>query len=185
MIIVGLDFETANAQRNSACQIGLVVLEDGREVDRYTSLIKPPGPFHPVNVSIHGIGPRHVARAPAFAEIWPDVLPRLAAGRRVFAHNAAFDRSVLLRSLEHCGLPAPAISIECSVKLARTHLPTLPNHRLPTVCAALGIPLTGHHDALADARAAALVAWAMLRPKQAVPAAPASPAVAPVRRRKP
>lgn len=185
MIIVGLDFETANAQRNSACQIGLVVLEDGREVDHYTSLIKPPGHFHPMNVSIHGIGPRHVVRAPSFAQIWPEVLPRLAAGRRVFAHNAAFDRGVLLRSLEHCGIPAPAIPIECSVNLARTHLPTLPNHRLPTVCAALGIALTGHHDALADARAAALVAWAMLRPKQAVPAAPGTPAVAPVRRRKP
>jgi DNA polymerase-3 subunit epsilon len=161
MTIIGIDFETANSARNSACQIGLVAFEKGRVVDQYVSLIKPPGEFGAMQMSIHGITPSRVAKAPTLASIWPNVSAFLARGKRIVAHNAAFDRGVLVASLAHHGIAAPPADIECTVALARKRLPHLTDHKLPTVCAALGIPFTDHHDALADARAAAAVAWAL------------------------
>jgi DNA polymerase-3 subunit epsilon len=183
MIIVGLDFETANSERNSACQIGLVVLEDGREVDSFQSLIRPPGAFNPINVGIHGITAQRVLRAPTMQALWPTLQRYLLPGRRFFAHNAAFDRSVLDRSLTHHGLTPPGITLECTVDLARKRLPHLPDHKLPTVCDAVGVRLDRHHDALSDARASALIAWSLLSGKGGV-AQPARPtAAAPIRRR--
>ena len=161
MTLIGIDFETANSARNSACQIGIVVFEKGRVVDQYVSLIKPPGEFGVIQMSIHGITPSRVAKAPTLASIWPHVSALLARGKRIVAHNAAFDRSVLVASLAHHGIAAPSIDFECTVAMARKRLPELPNHRLPTVCAALGIQFVNHHDALADAMATAKVAWAL------------------------
>lgn len=183
MIIVGLDFETANSERNSACQIGLVVLEDGREVDSFQSLIRPPGAFNPMNVAVHGITARRVADAPDMRTLWPVLKRYLPAGRRYFAHNAAFDRSVLDRSLTHHGLTPPGITLECTVDLARRRLPHLGDHKLPTVCQALGVPLGQHHDALSDARASALVAWSLLSGKGSVAQVTRPTATAPIRRR--
>ena len=161
MTIIGIDFETANSARNSACQVGLVVLEKGRVIDEFVSLIRPPGDFGTIQMSIHGITPSRVAKAPTLASIWPLVSAFLARGKRIVAHNAAFDRSVLFASLAHHGIAAPPIDFECTVALARSRLPRLGDHKLPTVCAALGITFTDHHNALADARAAAKIAWAL------------------------
>jgi len=164
MILVGLDFETANPQRDSACQLGVAVVERGVVVDRFVSYVRPPGEFHWRNVQVHGIREGDVRSAPTMAELWPKVQRFLGAGRTVVAHNAAFDRSVLVRSLEARGVEAPELPMTCTVALARAKLPSLPDHRLPTVCAALGVPLLHHHGALDDAMAAALVGWALLRP---------------------
>ena len=55
---IAIDFETANAKRVSACSVGVAVIEDGRVVETFPSLIKPPpdyDTFAPLNVRIHGI----------------------------------------------------------------------------------------------------------------------------------
>lgn len=41
MEFTAIDFETANASRDSACAIGLVTVKDGRIIDEYYKLIKP------------------------------------------------------------------------------------------------------------------------------------------------
>ena len=37
-----IDFETANRYRNSACSVGVVRFENGKETESRYSLIKPP-----------------------------------------------------------------------------------------------------------------------------------------------
>ena len=37
-----IDFETANNARDSACAVGVVIVEGGRIVDRLHALIRPP-----------------------------------------------------------------------------------------------------------------------------------------------
>jgi DNA polymerase-3 subunit epsilon len=51
MRFTAIDFETANADRGSACAVGLVVVEDGQIVSRTSQLIRPePCRFDPFNV---------------------------------------------------------------------------------------------------------------------------------------
>ena len=61
---IAIDFETATGHRDSACAIGIAVVEDLKVVDTFYSLIQPPGLlFHPGNVRIHGITPKTVIKS--------------------------------------------------------------------------------------------------------------------------
>jgi DNA polymerase-3 subunit epsilon len=54
MNFTAIDFETANPARSSACSVGLIVVQDGKVVERFYSLIKPPtDDFSPFNVRRH------------------------------------------------------------------------------------------------------------------------------------
>ena len=54
-----IDVETANADRASICQIGIVHVRDGAIHDRWQTLLNPEDWFDPWNVSIHGITRDH------------------------------------------------------------------------------------------------------------------------------
>ncbi|KQT86052.1 3'-5' exonuclease [Aurantimonas sp. Leaf443] len=163
MTVIALDFETANAGRDSACAVGAVFLEDGVVTGEAYSLIRPKNPrFDAGNVAIHGITARDVAGAPDFVEAMAPVLKRLP-GALLLAHNAAFDLGVLRAAAGQAGLALPAFRSACTVALARHAFPTLANHKLPTVAAHLGLTLRHHHagdDALACARIALAAAKA-------------------------
>lgn len=76
---VAIDFETANSARDSACALGMAVVEDGRVAKTTSWLIRPPVlDFDPFNVSIHGITSEDVKDSPTFGELWRDVGPLLA-----------------------------------------------------------------------------------------------------------
>jgi len=158
MRIVCLDFETANGHPGSACALGMVILEGGREEKRWYSLIRPHpdcGPFHPMNVGIHGIHPRDVENAPEFDQVFAGIR-ELLEGSLVVAHNASFDMGVLLKTLGMYHLEPPEFSYLCTVKLARRVWGDLENHRLNTVCAHLGYRFR-HHNAAEDAGACARI----------------------------
>lgn len=79
----------------------------------------------------------------------------MADARLLVAHNASFDRRVLLGCCEKFDLAPPSLPFVCTVKGARRGL-NLPHNKLNDVCAHLGIELN-HHNAASDARAAALI----------------------------
>ena len=56
----------------------------------------------------------------------------------------------------------PDYDFYCTCIASRRRMPQLPNHKLDTVAAALGYPLTNHHHALADAEACAWIALHLL-----------------------
>ncbi len=156
---VALDFETATAERDSACALAVVVIEDGAVTGRDSWLIRPPGNHYDGrNIWIHGITPEQTEDAPSFGELYEQIRPYLE-GRHVIAHSAPFDVSVLRASLVRHRIPTPEVRYVCSCAMARRAYPLLPNHRLPTLCAHCGIDLD-HHDAASDANACARVALA-------------------------
>jgi DNA polymerase-3 subunit epsilon len=160
-----IDFETANRNQGSVCAVGLVRVTDGRIVDRYTTLVRPPAPvdhFEQDNIAVHGITPEHVADAPAWPQVHTTIL-EFAAGSPFVAHNAVFDMGVIRAACAHAGLPEPSLHYACSLDIARRTWPALRNHRLPTVCRTIGYDLRRHHTADADAEAAAHVVLAALR----------------------
>jgi DNA polymerase-3 subunit epsilon len=155
-----LDFETANSHRESACAVALVVVEDGKIVDTFASLIKPPrGRFE--FTFIHGITAQDVAHAPSYAEVHHEILGRLEGAAFLAAHNASFDASVMRGLCEWYGVSSALPPWRCTVKLARATWRLSPA-RLPDVCRHLGLSLR-HHDATSDATACAQIVVAALQ----------------------
>lgn len=151
---VAMDFETADARRDSACQVAMVRVEGGQVVARFSSLIRPPR-RHFTTSWVHGITWDDVRDAPTFAEAWPRMQEIVAGVSVLAAHNASFDRSVLRACCEAGDLELPALDFICTVQAAR-RIWGLPRNRLPDVCDYLGIPLR-HHDAVSDAEACARI----------------------------
>jgi DNA polymerase-3 subunit epsilon len=155
MEFLALDLETATAQPDSPCELGIAVVRGGvvREVRNW--LIKPRQwpHFNPYNVAVHGITPQEVAHAPRWEEIWQDVRGMLD-GSTVVAHNAAFDMTVLRSTLMGHGLAFPTFQYFCSVSMARKVWPGQRSYGLGPLCAQHGIPLR-HHRAGNDAHATA------------------------------
>ena len=97
MDFVAIDFETANEERGSACEISLVRFSNGQVTEKLTSFIYQDR-FSFINTSIHGITEKDVAKAPEFEEFWPTAREFIGSSPMV-AHNAGFDMGVLYRSL--------------------------------------------------------------------------------------
>ncbi|MBR6950718.1 MAG: 3'-5' exonuclease [Oscillospiraceae bacterium] len=148
---VAFDVETPNRRNDAICSIGLCVFEDGCAKQACHYLVDPEADFDAMNVGVHGIRPEDVAHAPTFEELWPLIGPVLHSGIAV-AHNAAFDLGVLRKLFFRYGIAEPPLTYVCTCRMTRKLLPSLPDHRLPTLCRAYGIPLD-HHDAGSDSRA--------------------------------
>jgi len=157
---VAVDFETANSFRGSPCAIGVVVVKNGELVSEQNLLMRPPGATGPTdfknfNVALHGISWEKVKFEPFFKEIWQTLTP-LIGDLPLIAHNAAFDIGVLRESLDESEVSWPNLTYACTLVISRRLL-KLPSYSLPFVAAALQVNLENHHDALADARAAAQI----------------------------
>ncbi len=156
MTFTAIDFETAI--NHHICAVGIVTVENGRIVDEYHALIQPPNNrYNWYNIQVHGITEKDTANAPFFVELYPEIKKRLF-GRTVVAHNEAFDRNVLKKTMADYGLDYSDLNIsdrwECTVKIYRSK--GFRPASLDACCRIMEIDLN-HHEALSDARACALL----------------------------
>ena len=153
-----IDFETANGYPQSPCAVGLVRVREGKIVDGFATIFKPPAGFdyfHPGNIAIHGIRPSDVEDGPT----WADVLPLMLSFIEddiLIAHNAAFDMGVLKHSANAIQAELPEVRYCCSLEISRKTY-HLESYRLNSVAYAIGHEDFKHHDALADADACARI----------------------------
>ncbi|GHU92874.1 hypothetical protein FACS189479_03000 [Spirochaetia bacterium] len=158
MNFVAIDFETANYSRESACSVGLVKFENGRPVDTWYSLIRPPVLYiRPDFTEIHGLTVADVKDAPAFADLWDPSIRPFINGFPLGAHNAPFDMGVLRAALEWYELPVPPLKYFCTLSLARRTWPELESHALTRLGETFGITYDAH-NALDDARTCGIIA---------------------------
>ncbi|MFG2007236.1 exonuclease domain-containing protein [Spirillospora sp. NPDC048911] len=153
-----VDVETTGlrpAWRDRVIEIGIVLLDGAGEITgEWGSLVNPGrdlGPRH-----IHRITAADVRHAPPFAEL-AGTVAGLLRGRILAAHNLRFDQLFLFGEFEQAGIPAPLDDPDagvCTMTWAPHFLPDAPRN-LAGCCALAEVPLSGHHDALVDARAAA------------------------------
>ena len=154
---VAIDFETANHRRDSACAVGLAAGCNGRIVASRTYAIRPPTPQFSFT-GIHGVRWEDVRDAPTFGDLWPTLRAWIDDAEFLAAHNAGFDRSVLLACCARYRLRAPRTPFTCTVQLARAQWGIYPT-TLPDVCRQLHV-LLRHHDAGSDAEACARIVLA-------------------------
>jgi DNA polymerase-3 subunit epsilon len=139
-----------------------VVVRNSKIVKTYSSYIKPsPNQFNPFFTGIHKIDAKTVRKSPSFDKLWPEISEYLTGLEMLVAHNAKFDVSVLRACCEKYEIEYELPTNFCTCQASRKKLPNLANHKLSTVCAHYGIALN-HHEALSDARAAALIALKLL-----------------------
>lgn len=168
---VAIDFETANSSMASVCQVGVSLVIDG-VIQRTESwyVIPPTGldSFDPFNTRIHGITAETVAQNQGLT--WQDSLTcihQFVQDRPLVAHNSRFDHGVFANATRYVGAEDCDYTWHDTLALSRRQFPTLTDHKLPTVAAHLGIPFGEHHDAGADARAAAEIVVAVARRERA------------------
>lgn len=156
MNFVTIDFETATADRDSPCEIGLTFVQDSKIVDTKSWLIKPKyyPHFDEFNISIHGIRPQDVADKPEFNQLWSAELKPLLENQFVIAHNAGFDFSVLRRTLESYQIPFPTLQYSCSYIFSKKVWTGLLSYDLKSLCYTNKIEMK-HHRAGADSLACA------------------------------
>jgi|SRR3989339_146451 len=105
---VAIDFETATHEYDSACEIGVSIVEDGIVAESFSRLIRPPTRnFNPHNMRLHGISWDLVKDQPDFRQVWDDLMPKLGAAAYFVAHNAGFDQKVLSACCDYCGAEVP------------------------------------------------------------------------------
>ncbi|MBF4459016.1 exonuclease domain-containing protein [Pseudoclavibacter sp. VKM Ac-2867] len=151
---VSIDFETANHQRGSVCQIGVTDVRDGRIVSTDSWFINPPTGLVFTNTHIHGISASHVQQAPT----WGETLRRLTTvvqSAPIVAYSS-FDKGAYNAANSLLGLRDPGFEFFDALVLAKARL-QLDSYKLPHVAKHLGLPSFSHHDAGADALACAQI----------------------------
>lgn len=147
---IALDFETATPSR-MACQLGIVEVIDGRIISEKEYLIKPPfNEYDPCCIKIHNITPDQTENAPTFDQIWPEIRARLR-DKIIVAHNAAFDKDVLIKNVWEYELQA----VRTKEWICTCN--DLGKAPLDRACEYFNISLDKHHNALSDAKATALL----------------------------
>jgi DNA polymerase-3 subunit epsilon len=150
-----IDVETTGgtAGNDRVTEIGLVKLQYGREIARYSTLINPQRRIPPFISRLTGITDTMVATAPAFADIAAELWQQLQ-GCIFVAHNVRFDYGFIRAEFARCGyqLQLPQL---CTVVESRRYFPGLASYSLGNLAAHFGLELKQHHRALADAAATA------------------------------
>ena len=152
-----IDFETTGlspAQGDRATEIAVVLLEDGKVVDRYQSLMNSGAHIPSYIEELTGISNAMVRAAPPAGDVMREAAD-FVGKHPLVAHNASFDCKFWDAELSRIQRKR-AQEFACSMLLARRLLPQAPSHKLGVLVDYAGLPVTGrYHRALADAEMAA------------------------------
>lgn len=148
---VVIDFETANGNADSICQMGIAVVENNSVTEQKNFMIRPPYEVF-TNSYIHGITFDDVKDAPNFAEIWEQV-EKYIKNQKVAAYNLPFDLGCLYASLDRYKIKKPDFMSFDILENVRNNI-GLCSCKLVDVAKYLKIEHKAH-DALSDSKVAA------------------------------
>ena len=155
--IAVIDFETTGISPSSSCratEIAVVILEQGRIVERYQSLMNAGVRVPAFIEQLTGISNAMLRTAPSAEQVMNEV-NEFVGITPLLAHNAAFEQKFW--DLEMGRIKRTRLqNFACSLLLARRLMPAAPNHKLGTLTTFASLPNTGKaHRAMADAEMAA------------------------------
>lgn len=148
-----VDVETTGlspAFGDRVCEIAVIHAQGNKERSTFATLINPGRPISPGAAEVNGITPAMVAKAPAFQDVAPEIVQRLA-GRVFVAHNAPFDLGFLVAEFQRLCLPLPFTHVVDTLVLARRYY-AFSSNSLGAVAEQLNISYPHRHRALQDAR---------------------------------
>jgi len=162
--VVVLDFETTGLSPqygDRAIEIGAVLVEEGRIVDRFQKLMNPGFRISSFIEAYTGIT-NEMLKGEACCEEVMAQFSEFIAGHNIVAHNASFDKRFLDFELKRANRSYEGVCC-CSLLVSRRIYQDSPNHKLQTLVSHAGVPTIGSfHRALADAEMTAHLWLAMI-----------------------
>ncbi len=156
MKFVALDFETSGTdpKTDRIIQVGAVKVDEGQVTERFSSFVASRRSI-PVRIKrMTGITEADLASAPGTPEVLEGLL-HFTGDYPIVSHNASFEQEFLRAEASRTGIRLPDLVYLDTVEFSRVAFPDAHVHRLDSLAAALGIPLSKHHDALQDAETCA------------------------------
>lgn len=152
-----IDFETTGLSPEHgarATEIAAVLVQDGKVVERYQSLMNAGVRIPPFIEDLTGISNAMVRKAPPAADVMRAVAD-FVGDHPLVAHNAAFDSKFWDAELGRIRRRRRQ-EFACSMLVARRVFPQAPSHKLGVLVEFARLPVAGrYHRALADAEMAA------------------------------
>jgi DNA polymerase-3 subunit epsilon len=162
--IIVLDFETTGLSPkcgDRAIEIGAVLIDAGRIVNRFHSLMNPGIPVSSFIQGLTGITNAMVRKAPGCAEVMAG-LGDFIGNYPLAAHNASFDGRFLDAELARIGRER-SNEIVCTLLVARRVYPHILSHKLEALIRYKNLHTDGiFHRAAADAEMTAHLWLAMI-----------------------
>ncbi|GHV17485.1 hypothetical protein FACS18949_04970 [Clostridia bacterium] len=158
-----LDFETTGLSPYNCevIEVGAVRVKNGELDLNFASLCKPHGYISRRITEITGISERMTMDCPHFDELLPFLIEFIGKDTLV-CHNVPFDKGFLDAYCAKAGIDFRPATF-CTLQASRRLLRGLPNHKLGTVAAHLGIKNAEAHRALGDAMTTARVLLELLK----------------------
>ena len=148
--IVDIEANGSKPSLNQIIEIGAVMIENGEEIGRFSSLVKTD--ILPDSIiQLTGITLKNLSDAPSLKSVLEAF--RLFLNDAIFvAHNVNFDYYFISYALEQAGFGPMLNRRLCTIDLARKCIEA-PKYGLSALSEHLGIPFENHHRALCDAGA--------------------------------
>lgn len=156
---VAVDTETSglNPWEHEIIEIGAVRFSLDREEDQFEVLIRPEGKIDPRSRAVHQITNEELEEKGVSLEVAMEQFLAFIGSESLVFHNAPFDVSFIIRSLQKVGLEVPQNSYYDSLYLSRKYFAHRKKHSLAALRDMLNIPVDTLHRALPDARLTARV----------------------------
>lgn len=152
---VSIDFETANPQRCSICQIGISKFGADGLIETWGTLINPQMEFSDVNTRIHKLTAEIVAGSPTFPAAFPELLSKISS--KLVVSYTDFDRSCFVQALDHYRLShEPVMWLDGSIIVRNVWPEFAEKYSLKDVAKQFEIKFH-HHDAIEDSRVAGVL----------------------------
>lgn len=135
-------------------EVGLIKIRDGKEIDRYQSLVKPSKPIPYIIECVTGIKNDMVANAPTFENIGKDVWSFLE-NEVIVGHNVSFDINFLYDNFERAFKLTFQNNFVDTLRLARRLIPDIKsqdhgNYGLDYLCNYFHLAYENRHRAIGD-----------------------------------
>lgn len=152
-----IDVETTGGgiKGNKITEICIIILQDGKEIDRFTSLVNP-GREIPLYIEkLTGINDRMVEDAPYFNEL-AGRINTLTENCIFVAHNVGFDYNVVRAEFTEADIDFNRKRL-CTVRLSKKLIPGLFSYSLGNLCTSINIPHYDRHRAEGDTEATVIL----------------------------
>ena len=149
-----VDLETTGNDRNrdSIIQVGIVIVENLKIVDQYTTFLSDEVMLSPFIQDLTGIDSGMLEGAPKFKQVAKHI-SNMLEGCVFTAHNVEFDYGFLEMAFKSCGISFRPLYLLDTVELSKIFLPTLERFQLNEIAQVLDLELSNAHRADEDARA--------------------------------
>jgi len=144
------DIETTGngIKGNRITEICVIIVQDGKVIDEYSSLVNPSQAIPLYIESLTGINDKMLINAPQFSEI-ADEVEKITQDCVFVAHNVNFDYNIIKAEFANLDREFKRKRI-CTVRLTKKLIPGLFSYSLGNICTSINIPHLDRHRAKGD-----------------------------------